>query len=148
MSTFSYPITIRNLLTGAYREVQALVDSGSTFTMAPASLLGDLGVEPVRSVELELADGSSLSLPIGYAEVEVDGEATVALCTFGAEAAEPVLGATSMESLLIAPDPVNHRFIKVRGLLYGAGANGRGRPWTGRPRPTPDTDSSEVRGNP
>ncbi len=123
MTTFAYPVTIRNLLTGAEVRVDALADTGSTFSMLPASLLAGLDVRPVRSVRAEIADGSLIELPIGYAEVEVDGEAVPTLCAFGAEGIQPVLGALAMEALLIAPDPVHRRFLKVSALLYRARSN-------------------------
>lgn len=116
MGTFPYPITVRNPETGARVELEALVDTGVTFTTIPASTMAAIGVRPVRSIDAELADGSVASFPLGYVEVSVDGEPALSLCAFGPEGSRALLGAITMESLLIAPGPVHRRFIKVRAL--------------------------------
>ncbi len=116
MGTFPYRITVRNPVTGQSAELDALVDTGATFTTIPSRILDRLGVQAVRTADAELADGSITTFPLGYAEVSVDGEPALSLCAFGAEGARALLGAITMESLLIAPDPVHRRFIKVRAL--------------------------------
>ena len=117
MGTFSYPITVRNPATGARIQLDALVDTGATFTVVPASSLRGLGIDPVRSVEAELANGSVMQLPLGYAEVQIDGQSAQVLCGFGPEDVQPLLGATTLELLLLAPDPVRKTLVPIRALL-------------------------------
>jgi clan AA aspartic protease len=121
MGTFSYPITVRNPETGASVSVDALVDTGATFSIVPEVVLRGIGIGPSRDVEMELADHSIVQVQLGNAEIVVDGEATVGPCLFGQEGWPTLLGAVTMESLLLAPDPVHRRFTRVTGWLASGG---------------------------
>ena len=43
MSTFNWPMQLRNLDGGPTVQVDALVDTGATYSVIPASLLRELG---------------------------------------------------------------------------------------------------------
>jgi len=121
VGTFSYPITVRNPETGAGVQIEALVDTGATFSIIPEATLRSLGIAPTRAAAMQLADGSVVQVPLGHAEFQVNGEASITPCLFGQEGWPTLLGAVTMESLLLAPDPVNHRFTKVTGWLATGG---------------------------
>lgn len=55
MSIFSVPLTMASLHGTEFRELNALVDTGSTFTSAPRQVLDALGVRPVRKERFALA---------------------------------------------------------------------------------------------
>lgn len=116
VGTFTYRISMRNPQTGQSVSLDALVDTGATFTTIPEPVLRQLGIQPVRTVEMELADGTVVPTPLGYAEIVVDGEAMLGTCVFGEPESPVLLGAATMESLLLAPDAVNERFIQGRAL--------------------------------
>ena len=71
MGTFNVDLRIGELDFSAWETVSALVDTGATCSMAPASLLRRLGVEPEESVEFELAGGEIVQYETGYAAFAV-----------------------------------------------------------------------------
>jgi clan AA aspartic protease len=90
---------------GSY-EALFLVDTGATDSMAPASELAKVGIQPVGRTSHELADGSILEYPFGLAQIEFMGEVTAGRVILGPEGTEPILGATALESVGITIDPV------------------------------------------
>jgi predicted aspartyl protease len=95
---------------------QMMADTGASHPFLPLDLIERLGLEPVRTVQVETAagisdvrvfDGARFTLrdPDGidridtYSVIELPG------------GSEPLLGLTVMEGLGITPDVVNHRLI-------------------------------------
>lgn len=116
MGTFRIPIEIGDPEGQRYQWVEALVDTGSTFTALPASLLRALGVVPHAHRPFELADGRIVELEIGRTWVRINAHPEITPVVFGEEGTEPVLGAVAMETFLLAPDPVGRRLVPVPGL--------------------------------
>ena len=117
MGTFRVEIEIGDPAGGRWESIEALVDTGATYTTVPASLLERLGVTPhVRDV-FEMADGRRVEHDIGRGWVRVSGRAEVTLVVFGEPGATPLLGAYTLEGLRLAPDPVGRRLVPVPGLL-------------------------------
>lgn len=117
MGTFRVSIEIGDPQGQHFEPLNALVDTGSTYTLAPASFLVRLGVSPHARDAFVLADGRRVELDIGQTWVRVDGRSVVTLVVFGDEGAEPLLGAYTLEGLRLAPDPLSRRLIPVPGLL-------------------------------
>ena len=122
MGTFNVRATVGNPDTAARETVSALVDTGSTFSMLPADLLRRLGIAPTRTRRLRLANGSIEEYQTGTAYFEVDGRDGIARVVFGPESVY-LLGATTLEDLSFAVDPVNKRLIPEVGLLMRGSAN-------------------------
>ena len=57
MGTFYVTLQVADRFRERYVQVDALVDTGSTYTSLPESLLDDLGIEREESALFELADG-------------------------------------------------------------------------------------------
>ncbi|MBI2917576.1 MAG: retroviral-like aspartic protease family protein [Chloroflexi bacterium] len=117
MGVFKVTIQIGDPGGERFESVAALVDTGASHTTAPASLLNRLGVDPHARSRFELADGSIQEFDVGLTWVRVDGETTITSIVFAPEGAESVLGAITMEQLLLAPDPVRRQLVPVPGLL-------------------------------
>jgi clan AA aspartic protease len=117
MGTFRITIGVGDPQGQRYESVDALVDTGATYTTLPASLLTRLGVTPHRRAEFELADGRVVERDIGRTRVRVDGNEESVLVVFAEEGAESLLGATTLEDMLLGVDPVRRRLVPVRGLL-------------------------------
>jgi predicted aspartyl protease len=47
----------------------------------------------------------------------VNGQAEIRLVVFGNEGEEPLIGADTLEGLLLSVDPVKHRLVPAPGLL-------------------------------
>jgi clan AA aspartic protease len=89
---------------GSYEAV-FLVDTGASDTMAPASELIRIGIEPAARLTYELADGTLQEYPFGIAQIEFMGEITAGRVIFGPEGTEPILGVIALQSVGIIVDP-------------------------------------------
>ena len=65
------------------RALTGLVDTGASYTLVPAYILDDLGIERVRSSVFSLADGSRKELSMGWVEMELQGETAHVHIVFG-----------------------------------------------------------------
>ena len=116
MRTFSVEISIGDSARERWVTLDALVDTGTTMTSAPASLLRDLGVEPESREFFEFAQGEVRSLETGYTWVRFAGKEVLTQVMFNDEGTAPLLGAVALENALMGIDPVRQRLIPVRGL--------------------------------
>ena len=117
MSTFLVELEIGDPEGSRFESVDALVDTGATYTYLPASLLSRLGVAPHRRMEFVLADGSRIERSFGRTWVRIDGGAEVSPVIFGDEGATPLLGAVTLEIFGLGVDTVNSRLIPVAALV-------------------------------
>ena len=117
MGTFRVPIEIGDPRGERYEQVEALVDTGATYTTAPASVLQRLGVTPHDRVPFILADGRRIERDVGQTWVRVDGKSVISLVVFAEEGVEPLLGAYTLEGVLLTVDPANQRLVPTPGLL-------------------------------
>ena len=109
MSTFYYPIEISSLASNDSIEVEALVDTGAFFTTLPAQLLQELGVQPTDSQEFRLANGQTMRMDLGDAQISIDGRSVNTLVAFGPDEGLNLLGAYTLEGLRLSVDPTNAR---------------------------------------
>ena len=105
VGTFDWPIRLDSMNSERSLHLDALVDTGSSFTSAPASLLHELGVVPKAKVRMELADGRTAVYDIGEARATVSGRSNTTWVVFGDDGARPLLGAYTLEGLLLTVDP-------------------------------------------
>ena len=119
MGTFSCPIEILSADGSRSETVDVLVDTGSTYTCLPATLLHELGVAPRRRIQSELADGSIVEDEIGEARVRLEGVETTTIVVFVGEGAPTLLGAYTLEGALLVVDPVHQRLAPTHALRMG-----------------------------
>lgn len=112
MGQFSVVVTIAHP-TDPQRsaEVELLVDPGATLSWVPRELLDGLGAPRLRRRSFVVADGRTVERETAGAVVRLNGtEANVTLVV-----AEPgdghLLGATALESLGFAIDPIRRRLV-------------------------------------
>lgn len=117
MGTFRVAIEVGDQQRQRYESIEALVETGSTYTVLPASVLRRLGVQPHRRSTFELADGTRKEWEMGRTWVRLDGNEEMTLVVFGEDGVQPLLGAVTLEEFLLAPDPIRQRLISVNGLL-------------------------------
>ena len=124
MSTFTVSIDIGSGGGERWERVEALVDTGSTYTWVPRDLLARLGVNPRFQREFVTADERIIQRDMGLALARIDGNELPTLVGFGEEGGMPLLGAVTLEEFSLGADPVNQRLVPVRGLaktsFYGA----------------------------
>ena len=104
---------------GARRKavINFLIDSGAVYSLAPGATLRKLGIRPYRKVDFSLADGTTITRRVGDAYFELQGEGGAAPVIFGEEGDEPLLGATTLESIGLVLDPFKRRLIPMRMVL-------------------------------
>ena len=117
MGTFQVTVEIGDPEGRGYEAVDALVDSGATYTTMPASLLRRLGVSPHSKRTFVLADGTRIERDFGRTWVSLHGEYDISPVVFGDEGAMPLLGALTLEVFSLGIDPVNQRLIPVESLM-------------------------------
>ncbi|MXY46158.1 MAG: hypothetical protein F4Y44_04060 [Chloroflexi bacterium] len=120
MGTFSVEMGIGAPQGLRYEYVEALVDSGPTYNILPASMLRRLSVEVWRNGTFGLADGRSIRRDLGQTRIRLNGEESIAPVIFGDEGVQPLLGAVTLEIFQLGIDPVGKRLIPVDGLMMSA----------------------------
>ena len=116
MGTFNVSLTVGNPTTGATETVSALVDTGATFSMIPASVLERLGIEPARPRRFRIASGERVEYQTALAYFETEGYEGEARVVFGPEG-QFLLGATALEDMLLVVDPIGRRLVPEEALL-------------------------------
>ena len=116
MGTFWVSLSVGDLTTGTTETVKALVDTGATYSMIPASVLERLGIMPARSRRFRVANSERVEYQTALAYFETGGYEGEARVVFGPEG-EYLLGATTLEDMLLAVDPVGKRLVPEEALL-------------------------------
>ena len=117
MGTFSVEIQIGDSARERWVAMDALVDTGANITSMSASILQDLGIEPVTRKRFRFAQGEVRTMEIGYTWVRFAGEEVLTQVLFNEDGSPALLGALALESAYMAVDPVGQRLIPVEGLL-------------------------------
>ena len=120
MGTFTVTIELGDPQGRVWERVEALVDTGSTYTWVPRPLLERLDVRVQFQQEFETADGRVVERDMAVTMVRWDGSTRPTLVVFGADSDAILLGAYALEGFSLAADPVNRRLVRVRGLAMGA----------------------------
>ena len=113
VGTFRVDFTIRNRNTGQSRELNGLVDTGASFTIIPAGILDELGIEHDETELFSLADGSVQELDIGWADMVLEGRTRSTHVLFGTSPNKILLGSMALEAFALAADAKNHRLIRA-----------------------------------
>ena len=116
MGTFAYTITLVSASGDTLETVEALVDTGATFTSVPTPVLERLGVEPERTVRLRLANGQIEERPLGTVRAELNGTQSTIPCVFGQPGEPSVIGAVTREIFLLSVDPVEQKLVPAIGF--------------------------------
>ncbi len=117
MGTFAVSIDVGNPEGERFESVEALVDTGASYTMIPGNILRDLGVEPHTQFNFIMADGSYIEREVGRTWVRIGNQLEITLVVFANEDAEPLLGSYTLQGMLLAVDTPNERLVSVPGLL-------------------------------
>ncbi len=94
--TFRVPIEVGNPEGNRWERVEALVDTGASYTLLPRPLLERLGVSGALRHPFVLADGRQLEYEVAETRVRLDGQTRVTLVIFGEKGTEPLLGAYTL----------------------------------------------------
>ena len=107
-------VKIGNLGSNNLYAAKFLVDTGAVESMAPASELRRVGIEPVGKRTYELASGELREYEYGLAELRFMDEITSTDIIFGPENIEPILGVIALEGAGFIVDPKNQTLSKLK----------------------------------
>ncbi len=117
MGTFHHTVSVGPKGGSQMASIEALVDTGSTYTVVPAPVLEELGISPEWTSIFELADGRRAEYGLAEVRIGIDNEERTTICIFGASGSEPLLGAYTLEGFGLAADPVNGVLVPARLFL-------------------------------
>jgi len=117
MGTFRYTIRIGRLDGSVFETVEALVDTGATYTWVPRPILERVGVTPTTRRRLQTATGQIIERDAGPVLVTVDGDTVATTCIFGDADSMPLLGTVTLQACGLAVDPIGKKLVPVVGLL-------------------------------
>jgi clan AA aspartic protease len=100
-------------------KVEFLIDSGAIYSVVPAPVLDKLGIRPLTQQEFRLAGGSKIVRKKGVAVFKQGERLGGADVIFGEEGDSALLGATTLEALGLALDPLK-RELKPLPLILAS----------------------------
>lgn len=105
---------------GKALELEALVDTGATFTKVPNSIASALRLKAAYETEVELADGRRINRVLALAEVELEGVRRPVLVAIGEEGERPLIGYTTLENLGFKVNPLTGELERTAAIEYVA----------------------------
>jgi len=120
VGTFRHPVQVGRLDGGAFETLEALVDTGATYTWIPRPILDRLAIPATDRRRLQMANGQIVERESGWALLTADGVTVPTICIFGDPDSMPLLGAVTLEECSLAPDPVRQRLVPVIALALSA----------------------------
>jgi clan AA aspartic protease len=107
-------VELRSLRSKDTYTARFLVDTGALDSMAPASALIKIGIEPVGKTVYELANGQLEEYEYGLAEISFMGHTTAGEVILGPENTEPLLGVITLQAAGFIVDPRRETLRKLR----------------------------------
>jgi len=97
MGTFRVSIQVAGTGRESFEEMEALVDTGASYTWIPRDVLERLGAQPDEERVVILADGREVRYPIAWVRVKLGDRIQPTLAVLGDPGTEPILGAFTLE---------------------------------------------------
>jgi len=104
-----------------FEQIEALVDTGATYTVVPKDVLERLGITPQFRRRFRIADGRVVELDMAWAVVRVEGQMTYTICVFGEPETDVLLGRVTLQSLGLKVDTLKQRLVPAELPLIGFG---------------------------
>lgn len=101
-----------------WKEMEALVDTGATFTKIQSSVAVEIGIMPKYDTTLEMADKRLVQRKLGLAEIEFDGIRRPVLVAISPDIEEPLLGYTTLENLELKVNPMTRKLERAKAIEY------------------------------
>ena len=90
---------------GQQRPVRLLVDSGATYSLLPNDVWQALGLQPKRTMDFTLADGTTVRRQISECHIALAGQEGHTPVILGEPGDDALLGAITLENLGLVLDP-------------------------------------------
>ena len=121
MATFRVTIEIGPMDQSRFEQIDALVDTGATYTVVPRDVLERLGIMPQFRRRFRVVDGRVVELDMAWAVVRVEGQMTYTICVFGEPETDVLLGRVTLQSLGLKVDTLKQRLVPAELPLIGFG---------------------------
>jgi clan AA aspartic protease len=119
VGTFHYPIDVGDFDGVRFETLDALVDTGATYTSVPRDVLERLGVSPEEEASFILANGQSVRMGMAWVRTRLNGREQPTIVIFGDPGSSVLLGAFTLEGYRLGVDSVNQRLVETPGYLVG-----------------------------
>ncbi|MGD0697872.1 MAG: aspartyl protease family protein [Terriglobia bacterium] len=117
MGVFSVKLTIRNpAQPSKSEELEAMVDTGASYSWISSSRLAGLGIRPSRRMAFRTIEGRMIEREVAAVFVKVDGYTGGDNVVMAEAGDSEVLGAFTLEGLGLAADPVKKVLVPTVGL--------------------------------
>ena len=116
MSTFTVTLEIADQLREQHIALDALVDTGATYTSVPAGTLAGSGIEQIEVRRFRLADNRLVEYPMGEARLRLDGREFTAPVIFASDDGPVLVGMTTLEIFGLGVDPIEEKLVPVIAL--------------------------------
>ena len=117
MGNFRVTIEVGSPDHSRFETVEALVDTGATYTQLPESFLKDLGITPIDLRTFVVAGGQRIKRHISEAPLCIDGRVFTCPLVFMDDESYPVLGYTTLNVFGLGADSANQRLTPVEFWL-------------------------------
>lgn len=94
-----------------------LIDTGATYSVVPSKVLKELEIKPDEKREFTLADGRKITRKLGGARFEYNGNKGHAPVIFGQRGDSTIIGATALEAMGFAINPLKRELIPLPMVL-------------------------------
>jgi clan AA aspartic protease len=117
MGDIFFELTIANIQDmERQQEVSFLVDTGSTRAWIPEEIADQLGIEPVGTVPLEMADGTIKKCQYGICLFNFGGETVAGNVIIGPRGSEPLVGTHVLQDFRVVIDMERHTISRSRAM--------------------------------
>ena len=117
MGEFYWPVGVWSVDGERMEAVDALMDTGASYSMFPRSMLERLGIVTIGQRGFEQADGGVIYRDIGRALLRINDDEDIQRVILGDDDAEPIIGAGTLQGFLLAVDPVAEELLPRTGRL-------------------------------
>ena len=107
---------------GTHRTVRFLVDSGAAYSVLPASDWQALGLQPVRTMDFVLADGTLIRRDVSHCFFTYQGVQAPSPVVLGESRDEALLGTITLETMGLVLNPFERRLQPARLRLAALGS--------------------------
>ena len=102
---------------GKQATLRFLVDSGATYTLVPRKVWRAIGLKPLDSIKLSLADGTTVARKVSECRIAIpQGERSTPVL-LGEKGDEALLGTVTLEELRLVLNPFTRQLQPMRMML-------------------------------
>lgn len=108
---------------GPGQSVRFLVDSGAAYSVLPREVWGGLGLQPTRSLDFVLADGTVIRRDVSHCFFRYQGAEAPSPVILGEEHDAALLGSVTLETLGLVLNPFERTLKPARLRLASVGTS-------------------------